>query len=228
MRWSLPLPYMKLGRWLDQTERSRLERLLRPGDRDLFATARAALKSLVSDLAAVPPEEVGLEYTCPLCDAPHGRPQVASPRTARCLDVSISHSGQRVLVAASIIGSIGVDVEALAPPRRDLIEAVELALDDSEILVVNELPLDQRDAGVLKYWVRKEAMLKCAGVGLRGSPGRIRLGPPDARPIVLAWHAPEALSEIFLRDIDLGSGYHAALAVGAAIESEPDVDEWAG
>lgn len=205
---------------------TRLDRLLQSADRDRFATARAILKSLVSDLAAVSPTAVRLTYYCRLCDEPHGRPRVDLPHIAGHFDVSISHSGQRVLVAASRVGSIGVDVEALSPHRDDLVESVQATLDDSELVVIDRLPPDEREAAVLRYWVRKEAMLKCSGVGLQGSPSRIRLGHPYDKPILLDWNAPEALSGIWLRDIDLGSGYYAVLASDAPIESELDVEKW--
>src|ERR1035437_9459300 len=108
---------MALGSWLDRTERSRLKRLLRPGDRDLFATAQAALKSLVSDLVVVPAEEVRLNYACPLCDAPHGRPQVASPHAANCLDLSPSPIRGR---ESSLPHRASVRSESTSKPSRHL------------------------------------------------------------------------------------------------------------
>lgn len=91
-----------------------------------------------------------------------GRPLVVSPRG---LHVSLSHAEAVVAAALSWDGPVGVDVERLRPlaDRRPL---AQMALCESEQQAVDELPEPVRDAQVLRFWTRKEAVAKALGAGL--------------------------------------------------------------
>lgn len=62
--------------------------------------------------------DVRLDSACARCGEPHGKPRVAHPGAP---EVSISHAGDRVLVAVSMAGPVGVDVEA-AESKADVSE----------------------------------------------------------------------------------------------------------
>ncbi|HOQ53718.1 MAG TPA: 4'-phosphopantetheinyl transferase superfamily protein, partial [Micropruina sp.] len=82
------------------------------------------------------------------------------------------------------------------------------------------VPHDATEA--TRLWVRKEAVLKALGSGLRLDPRELRLaGCLDStganrsseKPRVLAWPDPRPPSIVELCDLDAPAGYLAALAV---------------
>ncbi|MGW7820222.1 4'-phosphopantetheinyl transferase superfamily protein [Streptomyces puniciscabiei] len=91
-----------------------------------------------------------------------GRPVLARPGG---LHVSLSHAQAVVAAALSWDAPVGVDVERLRPlaARGALARA---ALSESERQAVDELPEGDRDAQVLRFWTRKEAVAKALGTGL--------------------------------------------------------------
>ncbi|HXQ89528.1 MAG TPA: hypothetical protein VN733_07805 [Solirubrobacterales bacterium] len=95
-----------------------------------------------------------------------GKPRL---REARGLEFNLSHSGGIVLVA--VAGRpVGVDVEAIVPKRG-------------------------RTPGFYEEWVRREARLKCLGLGVLDTP-------PD--------------DPVAVEGLDLGPGCAAAVAVAGS------------
>ncbi len=94
---------------------------------------------------------------------PSGRPVVTgSPRP---LHVSITHTRGLVAVALTGLGPVGVDAE----PLREL-DAIALAgkwFAAAELQWLREAAPGERSAGFLQLWVRKEAVGKALGQGLR-------------------------------------------------------------
>jgi 4'-phosphopantetheinyl transferase len=193
--WSPPTVDRADQAWLDAGETRRLDRIARVESRHEFLTSRVLVKTLVAELAGVEPVDVRLGYTCALCGEPHGRPIVTAPRPARLVQVSLAHSGQRVVVAASTAAPVGVDVEPIGATGFDGFDAVALTPEERRSL----RRLDERTRmGVrASYWARKEALLKASGEGLTLDPATIEVARNRAQ----------------LRDLDVGRGYAAALAV---------------
>jgi 4'-phosphopantetheinyl transferase len=201
-----------LHAWLDATERDRRRALRRAEDRDRFATSRALLKTLVASVARVAADEVRLTYACAWCDRPHGRPAVAGPDAAAGLQVSISHSGSRVVAAATTAGPVGVDVEqtGLASFRG----FADLVLTASEATCVDAAPAAQRDRARATYWVRKEAVLKATGYGLSIPATSVEVTPPTSPPAVTAWSSGHELpAPAQLWDLDVGRHHVGCVAV---------------
>jgi 4'-phosphopantetheinyl transferase len=93
---------------LDDRERSRVARCATEADRGRMLLGAALLRAAAGTLLGVPPEELRVDRTCTDCGRGHGRPTILDAD----LDVSVSHSGQVVVVATLIGGGrVGVDVE---------------------------------------------------------------------------------------------------------------------
>lgn len=91
-----------------------------------------------------------------------GRPLIIDPVG---LHVSLSHAEAVVAVALSWDAAVGVDVERLRPlADRDAL--ARTALSETEQQAVDELPEALKDAQVLRFWTRKEAVAKALGTGL--------------------------------------------------------------
>jgi len=152
------------------------------------------------------------------------------------LSFSISHARGIALVGISRIGSIGVDIERtrtvrIGSPRRERIEVAGAALS------TEPLP-SEGEACFLQAWVRLEAYAKAEGCGIGrlltrlGILGSGTAGRPDASPgdragpapvISAVLTEPRANTSLSVRDLQLGEGIYAAVAVpeGAALGDIP-------
>jgi 4'-phosphopantetheinyl transferase len=121
--------------------------------------------------------------------------------------VSVSHSGDWVVVAVTDAGPIGVDVEAHRGIGDDLARTV---LDDTEFREVKQAPPGRKEAAFFTYWVRKEAAVKATGDGLRTDLKKVRVSGYRQRPLVLEYPASPAM---WLADLEAGADHSAAVAV---------------
>ncbi|MEP7225246.1 MAG: 4'-phosphopantetheinyl transferase superfamily protein [Actinomycetota bacterium] len=101
-----------------------------------------------------------------------GKPEL-DVRCGAALRFNISRAGQVGLLAVAEEARVGVDIEPLGriPARWAIVHA---ALTERERLA---LPTDETAAAdsFLRSWVRKEALLKAAGVGLSVEPRLVEL-----------------------------------------------------
>jgi 4'-phosphopantetheinyl transferase len=182
---------------LDDVERARASTFLRPDDRSRFVAGVALLKLTVARLTGHPAGSVRVDRRCPLCGRAHGRPRLMDSD----LQVSVSHSGSRVVVALTGSGEVGVDIEQRAVTRA--LPAVPLVLADSEPLS------DPED--FLTYWCRKESAAKATGEGLQ-VPFRDVVVSPAREPARLMSYRGSPLIA-FMADLDVGRDYASALTV---------------
>ncbi|SEF88838.1 4'-phosphopantetheinyl transferase [Thermomonospora echinospora] len=191
---------------LDEVERARRERYVRPADRDRFTVGVAVTRLAAGALLGVAPERVPLDRTCAGCGAPHGRPVIdGGPH------LSVSHSGERVVVALTG-GPVGVDVEEDAGRLTEGVAGQLLGPDEAADL--RDLGPAARRRGLLEYWTRKEAVLKATGDGLRVPLTDLRMSAPDEPPRLLAWEdRPGLAGRLTLRTLTPGPGYAACLAL---------------
>ncbi|WP_314409063.1 4'-phosphopantetheinyl transferase family protein [Streptomyces sp. DSM 40484] len=92
-----------------------------------------------------------------------GRPYVGRPTGAR-IEFSLSHCTGLLAVAVGESRRLGVDAEILH--RRVNPEAFSRFMSEKERADLQRYGLD----GIVGWWVRKEAVLKAVGVGLRADP----------------------------------------------------------
>lgn len=196
---------------LDAAGRARNDRLRQPAARALHLTAHALARTVAAAHLQVPVAELTLTSTCKGCGGPHGKPRPPGP-----LRLSWSHSGDRVVVAVTPGTEVGVDVERIVPHAR---ETAERVLREPERAVLAALPEPRRPAGFVRYWTRKEALLKATGDGLAVPPALLHVTAPDAPPRLLSWSGPDRPRlPLRLYDLDAGAGHLAALAsVGAPV-----------
>ena len=100
----------------------------------------------------------------------HGKPDLANGRDplGRTLHFNLSHSSSLALIAVSVDGAVGVDVERW----RERIEPLEIAdrfFSPFERDQLFALPVEQPEhllRGFFSTWSRKEAYLKATGHGI--------------------------------------------------------------
>jgi 4'-phosphopantetheinyl transferase len=134
------------------------------------------------------------------------------------LSFSLAHSGDAVAIAVAR-GPVGIDVEREATGCVCSLASAMHADDAARVAVLSE---PDRHLAVIRWWVRAEAVLKCAGTGIAhgmdafpvlGAPVRSRVPPGPRLPLepdVPGWAAAAGCS---FAALSAPKGYQAALAL---------------
>jgi 4'-phosphopantetheinyl transferase len=198
------------GGWialLDAGERGRFEAYRRPADQARFLTGSMLARHVCAAGLGISPAEVVLDRSCPECGRPHGK--VRGPGR---LELSVSHSGDRVLVAACDRYPVGVDVERTDRTLDHAdVAAFVAAAEEMAGLTASPVPVA---VAFTRMWTRKEAVLKALGEGLRTPMRDFTVSGPDEAPAIVTWPSRPGLpGRLRLADLDAGPGYGAAVAV---------------
>lgn len=201
--WSVEVPadeaeLERLARALTPDERRSAEGL-REGARARFVSGRSALRRLLGEHLACPPEEV------PLAVGAEGKP-ILEPRAGETLHFNVAHSGALALIATAGF-DVGVDMEA---PRRirDPVGLAARFFTPAEREHVERAPADRRERRFLELWTAKEAVLKATGRGLAGlEEVELMFGPGGAPSWAIASGEPWEV-----RGFEAAPGHVAAVA----------------
>jgi 4'-phosphopantetheinyl transferase len=207
-----------LANELHPDERKRAAAFLRPVDRWAFVLGRGTLRRLLARCEP-PVGPVGA-----LAEGRWGKPTVPiPPESPPGIQFNISHSGGRVLLAATWGTSVGVDVEV---PRTgvEIEELLRRFFSPDEVAAWQHLPLELRTSGFYHLWTRKEAVIKAVGRGLslplnsfqvtfdpRG-PCQIVVAPPET-PSAFEWTLCDLTVPVRVRSPAEAPPAHAALAL---------------
>lgn len=210
---------LDLGQLLDTDEQARLVALRSQADRDRFAAGCAVVRLGLATYLRQPPATIAITRSCPACGRPHGKPRLSSPGPP--IHLSVSHSGDRVAVVFALGTPLGVDVEAAwLEPELPVEDLAQDALTAAEAMRLTALQQGQRVRGFLRYWTRKEAVLKATGHGLAVPMQTLSVSGPDEPPELILWPRVLNISQpVTLFDLDPGPGYMASLAaIGSCSE----------
>ncbi|MBB1195613.1 4'-phosphopantetheinyl transferase family protein [Curtobacterium flaccumfaciens] len=144
-----------------------------------FVSGRRMLRETCAELLDVAPDsiDIGVE--------PSGRPFVRN-QAARPLHLSVSYSGELVAIAASLVGSVGIDVEGV----RRVSEGVRRwTCSEREMRVLAELADVEQESEFIRLWTMKEAYLKESGRGIRERLSRLHLGLSASRAGLTQWRS---------------------------------------
>ncbi|MEY3898361.1 MAG: hypothetical protein RLZZ214_3882 [Verrucomicrobiota bacterium] len=130
-----------------------------------WMACRAHLRIILGDAIQLPPRDV------PLIVSDYGKPALASPYQA--LHFNLSHCHDLAVIALTLDGPVGIDLEATAR-AADLLECESTFCHPAEIL---SLPDEKKERArqLLRIWTAKEALLKALGTGLSHPPESVRI-----------------------------------------------------
>jgi 4'-phosphopantetheinyl transferase len=202
--WARPRPLSRAHEaLLDPVEHDRYHGYRRPPDRNRFGTGAVLVRLLLGAHLGVPPGDVEIDRSCPRCGASHGRPRIPGSE----LSVSVSHSGERVLIACGRLVAVGADVEQVVPAAT----AAELA---AHVLTTAEAATTPTGIEFTRYWTRKEAVLKAAGDGLAVAMTELTVAPPQLPPALARFAGrPDLPARTRMVALCPGAGYEAVLAI---------------
>lgn len=181
-----------------------------PANRDALRACYALQRLWIASVLGRAPAEVGI-----LRDD-KGRPHLADAR----LHTSLSHAGGRLALALTATGPVGIDLEPAAR-ARELTELEERVAHPHERAGL-PAAAHERARALLELWVRKEALLKAAGIGLELEMDHFTA--PEATPLPLP--GPRfAGQRVELRRVHAGDAWVMAVASvpGAALLVEDRV-----
>jgi 4'-phosphopantetheinyl transferase len=199
---------------LDETERRRLAACRRDEDRARFLAGCALAKTALARYTGQRPADVRFDRTCGQCGEPHGKPVIEGAG----VEHSVAHSGDLVAVAVAR-APVGVDVEQLDGRPHPLggdgdPEALaRLVLSAAERAARAAVPPAGRARAFLVAWTRKEAVTKATGDGLRAAFSDVVVAADAGPPRLVSWPYPRPPQGVSLLDLDVDTGYVAALAV---------------
>jgi 4'-phosphopantetheinyl transferase len=194
---------------LDDNERERAASLCREEDRRRFVAAHALTRLVLSQVTGQSAATLGFVARCPRCGGRHGKARLAA---AEQLHFSTTHAGERVAVAVTALGPVGVDLEPAE--AGGFARFADVALTAGERAEYERLPVEQRPRAATMWWVRKEAILKATGHGVSVSPEDVEISGPAHEPRLIAWSAAdEPAAPVRLVDLRLGAGYVGCVAV---------------
>lgn len=179
-------------------ELRQLDRYRSNNERERRIVTWALARRIIGSKLEIEPSSLHIRRWCRICRSDdHGKPCEVGE-----LHFSVSHSANRVAVAVTIGGPVGVDIERVN----------ELSGIERYVLHPDEVHPDHW-SDLLRYWVRKEAVLKATGVGLSVAMSSLRVSDPTSVPAVLEYPDRDlSLSMISLHDVDIGPGYLASVA----------------
>lgn len=222
---------------LDAREKARAAAFVFPADRHRYQVAHVMLRRVLAGHLGTDPSRLTFgRQPCPTCGGP-GKPVLTGLHEVPALgdtalsgghpqipglSFSLAHSGEAVAIAVAG-GPVGIDVER---EPDGCVCSLASAMHPDDAAIVEPLPEPERHHAVIRWWVRAEAVLKCAGTGIAhgmdafpvlGAPVRSRVPPglpPGPRlplePDVPGWAAAAGCS---FAALSAPKGYQAALAL---------------
>ena len=152
------------------------------------------------------------------------KPRLALPAGTPPIFFNVSHSGDYALVATSDAVEVGIDIEQIRAdcPIDDLAHRYYSAREHQRL---RKLPAPQRLRDFYRLWTTKEAVLKCAGLGLSVPPAMVEVGlTDDAAPQIHCLDANRPfLEQISVRELVIAHDYASAVAVESQAQIELNV-----
>ncbi|HEV8583521.1 MAG TPA: 4'-phosphopantetheinyl transferase superfamily protein [Methylomirabilota bacterium] len=188
-----PARLATLAAALAPDERARALRYRLAQHRDRWTAARGILRAILAAYLRRAP--LGLA----LATDAFGKPFLFNGGEPAPLRFNLAHADEIALVAVSWRRDVGVDVERERPDRADL-EIARRVFPAEEAEALARMPLAVRSRAFFALWTAHEAYAKAVGRGLDA----MRETPPAAWTV---------------RNLSLGSGYAAAVAVEPGAEA---------
>ena len=176
-----------------------------------FLQRRVALRAILAGYLGVPAAE--LLFT----ENEFGKPALHASLASTGLSFNSSHSGPVAVIAVGKSRRIGIDVEAVRP-IKDAEKIAARFFSSQESTALTALDPDDRNAGFLHCWTRKEAVIKALGGGLSIPLDSFAVSLQPHQPAaILAWSIPDPVAAAWrIYHLEPTDGYVGALMIEGA------------
>jgi 4'-phosphopantetheinyl transferase len=211
-----------LSALLSVEEHARAARFHQDVHRRRYLAGRGILRLLLSRYMDIPPEALCFK------SGPGGKPELSAECNPEELQFNRTDSEAWGLYAFCRNRRVGIDIERISD-TRDCESVARAFFCPNEAVALFGLPEAQRLAAFYACWTRKEAYLKGRGDGLTFGLDRFEVSHlPNAPAALLATpFDPAETLRWSLFDLDVASGYVAALAVEALPTTPITVTQYA-
>ena len=194
---------------LDPEERERAGRFKFPGPRNQFLISRAVLRQALGGYLGIEAREVRFRTTA------NGKPEIAASEPCD-LRFNLSHTEGVTVIAVARHRQVGVDVERIRADTNAL-ELAERFFSQPEVKWLRSQPASEQIPAFFSCWTGKEAYIKAHGEGLSMSLSSFGVRPvlptANSRLQLEVYDDPEEARHWSIWQLDLGTGFRAALAV---------------
>lgn len=173
---------------------------------------RISLRRILAEHAHVDARDVVIE------EGENRKPAVSLPGGVPPVYFNVSHSGDYIVIAISRAAEVGVDIEEMRPdcPVDDLARRY---YSTREYAWLRTLAGEDRIEAFYRLWTVKEAVLKCAGLGLSVPTRMVEVLLDDGAPSVTCRDKDrKALEQLQVTELHPVPGYAGALASAAYTE----------
>jgi 4'-phosphopantetheinyl transferase len=217
--WKVPIAEASLflETVLSEREAKRVRSFRKQADQARALLSCGLLRLLLAEELSIAPHEVPVTRTCPTCGEEHGKPRLLR-RNETTMEISVSHSGEWVVIGLSQQHPFGVDIEWIKR-EADLDGLVRMSLSEAEQQSWRSLPPEQQMRGFYRYWTRKEAIVKATGDGLTVPLQHVQVSPADQAPELLSWQErPEMVGRITCFPLELDEQTEGCVAVIGVVD----------
>lgn len=172
---------------LNEDEIIRIKSLKFLNDKKKSAASFTFLRLVLSKYIGKNPKEIPIIRSCKECGEPHGKPWILE--NYKNIKFNLSHSEKNIVVGLSIKHDIGIDIEEKDTDLNSDVFSHVLSVD--ELRALNSLPLDEKNNNFLKYWTRKESIVKAIGIGLNVNLSELIVSNYDENPKIHKWEGFE-------------------------------------
>ncbi len=158
---------------LDPSEQAQVRRFINDADGKLFAFGRIQRRLVLGRYLGMSPARV--VFT----SSEFGKPILAKPCADQDLVFNTSQSSNFASIAVAFGRGIAVGVDIERVDRRVTDALAQSCLSEVEYKWFKALSHDKREAGFIRLWTCKEAIIKASGHGLLIDPKLIVLDPDD-------------------------------------------------
>lgn len=196
-----PAGEVDLNAILSAEERGRADRFVFPIHSNRFRLGRAMLRLGLGWYLGRSPREIALTMGW------RGKPGLVEPSA---LHFNVTHCGGVGLIAFTTVGEAGIDVEGFDRKVESLdIADANFTRNEARLIAAAGSP-DEQTKTFLRFWTRKEAVLKAAGGGLLDGLDSVDVsGEP---PGVVEVRAADAQPRWLVRDLAGMDGFASAIA----------------
>lgn len=199
---------------LSEEERAKVARFAAPEDGDLYLTAHALTRCLLSRLVGDPP--AALQFR----SGERGRPELAGPAAESGVRFNLSHTRGLAACGVTLHAAIGVDVEQHT--RKVELDSVgRRVFSPQELASLAALSGEAQRRRFFDLWTLKEAYVKATGKGL-ASPLRsvtVSAEAPDPVPIHFSDPSLDRADGWCLRRLQLPPSHSLAVALDATADA---------
>lgn len=196
------------GDTLTLAERARAQEFRSKTARREYIVTRGLLRRVLSE--TVGPDLAGADFRT----GEHGKPCLDARISGETVAFNVSHSRGLALVALTLGGRLGVDLEKIRPEVawRDLAGRY---FSKAECQTLGRHPEGDGRRAFFACWTRKEAFVKALGAGVSYGLGEfdVSVDPEEDHVALTLRSRDEDACGWLVRDLPVPAGYAAAVAV---------------